>query len=618
MKTKERLDRILNSCRDRMQEEVSALLGKDLTLGEPQTKIATKEECFEEPAGKSVLAHIKLEGDLEGKGCLLVPVQDAIRIGGTLIMLPDSELQTVISDKDYTEELEDSYGEVANILCGSLTSTFEEQYPKTFRLVRTEQEVILPAKVDVDSDQPIPADSYYCSSFSMQMGEEKMGKLELLLPAGPFGLVESGAADDADSADKAQEKVVEATGGVEQQEVKAAEKPQQENGDKSQASTSTAVKTTAPVSRKESEKQKKIIDGILKNCTEKIGEEVGALVGSTMKITAVEMALLSKGDLLEQAGGKQVLTRMDIRGEEGGEAFLFTGMPGAIHLGGSLIMLPDSELEETVRNEEFGEDAQDAFGEITNILAGVLTYIFEEQHKKKYGFVKSSMETVVPIKIDPDGDDVVPNQLYYLCAGKIEFDGKDLGRLQLFFPATLFGLEGLAAQVDTAAESAAPARPGEEAAVGDSAGGPRTAEASGGASPRSEAAVAQGGGQQQVSDILIFSDDDTNGQVIADLLRGLGYLPSVLPFKSSVNEKLTPSVRMVFLVMREISEQGFGMAIKITSAGYNIPLVAAGPAWTRSLVIKAVKYGAVDILITPATEQDIREKVEMNLVNMAA
>lgn len=77
-------------------------------------------------------------------------------------------------------------------------------------------------------------------------------------------------------------------------------------------------------------------------------------------------------------------------------------------------------------------------------------------------------------------------------------------------------------------------------------------------------------------------------------------------------------IQLVFLVMGEVSEQGFGLAIKLGSAGLNVPLVAAGPAWTRSLVLKAVKYGASDILVTPSTPGDIRQKLETNLVRRAA
>ena len=101
-------------------------------------------------------------------------------------------------------------------------------------------------------------------------------------------------------------------------------------------------------------------------------------------------------------------------------------------------------------------------------------------------------------------------------------------------------------------------------------------------------------------------------------LEVAGYACRILHFKDPVNTMLTSRIQMIFLVMQEVSEQGFGMAIKISSAGLPVPLVAAGPAWTRTLVLKAVKYGACDILITPSSPGDIREKIENNLVKKAA
>ena len=73
----------------------------------------------------------------------------------------------------------------------------------------------------------------------------------------------------------------------------------------------------------------------------------------------------------------------------------------------------------------------------------------------------------------------------------------------------------------------------------------------------------------------------------------------------------------VYLVMREVNEQAFGVAIKVSSS-CSVPLIAAGPAWTKSKVFKAVKYGVRDILLTPASREDIEENVAKNLVKLAA
>lgn len=149
MKAQERFDKILIAAASRIQDEVTALIGKPFKLGAPQTGPIDKETLFADLGGKQVLAHVRLDGDIQGEGCMLVGIKDAIQIGGTLIMLPEGELASVVAEQQYSDELQDSYGEVANIICGAATVTFEEQYTKAVRLIRTEQELILPAKVDI-------------------------------------------------------------------------------------------------------------------------------------------------------------------------------------------------------------------------------------------------------------------------------------------------------------------------------------------------------------------------------------------------------------------------------------------------------------------------------------
>ena len=120
------------------------------------------------------------------------------------------------------------------------------------------------------------------------------------------------------------------------------------------------------------------------------------------------------------------------------------------------------------------------------------------------------------------------------------------------------------------------------------------------------------------ADILILSDDEAESERLTAAVQALGYTARVAHFKEPVATVLGSRIQLVFLVMGEVSEQGFGVAIKLGSSGLNVPLVAAGPDWTRSLVLKAVKYGASDILVTPSTPSDIRQKLETNLVRRAA
>ena len=184
MKQQKRVDKILQAVKSRTQEEVGALLGTVFVLDSESYELVSKKDLFDQLQGKQICAEMDITGDITGKGCLLLGIKDAIRLGGTLIMLPESELDEVMGREEYSEEIEDSYGEIANIIAGSFTKDFEEMYPKACRFVRKSQNTIAPAKVDIESDEPVENRQLYRIAWSMVLDGKAMGDLVVLLPAG--------------------------------------------------------------------------------------------------------------------------------------------------------------------------------------------------------------------------------------------------------------------------------------------------------------------------------------------------------------------------------------------------------------------------------------------------
>ena len=131
-------------------------------------------------------------------------------------------------------------------------------------------------------------------------------------------------------------------------------------------------------------------------------------------------------------------------------------------------------------------------------------------------------------------------------------------------------------------------------------------------------AAGEPAGAGTMAEVLLFSDDREESDRILAMLARIGSSGRVCHFKDPVHAALAPGVRMVVLVMGEVSEQGFGVAIKLASAGLRVPLVAAGPAWTRSLVLQAVKYGVSDVLVTPVAEEDLRARLAVAPEQQAA
>ncbi len=594
-KARKKLDKIVELVQQRLGDEVGGLMGGTLVMSDLSTKIISKEDYFNESAGKIIFSEIELNGEIEGRGGILIGVKDAIRLGGTLIMLPERELGEVVASEEYSEEIEDSYGELANLIAGAYTSTFEEMYPKSFRFIRKNSEIITPVKVEVDSEQPLPNQNYYQVSASMALNGVEMDKLTLLIPTIPFGIdvvLDSAVESDADVVEEAHATQTEST-------VVSASTEEE----------SQEVKTEVPAMDFDVKKQKKIVDSCLEACCKRMEEEISALLGTEVVLNDHATRIVSKGNFfMDEASGKQILAHMDLTGDIEGKSYLYVCLKDAIRIGGTLIMLPPEELDNVVRDGEFGEDSEDAYGEIANIISGVYTAVFEEQYPDKLRFIKTNLEEVVPMKVDTESDEPMPDIPYYMATAKMNMSGQDLGNIQLLLPANLFKLDGLAQPKVADDADADPVETKSKNAVTGTTDATESIERAGAVDAVEKTLNPE---------FLVISNDETECSKIETVFNDCGIAYKVLDYKENVSNDLPGEVKAVFLVMKSVDEKGLGAAIKI-SAVSSLPLIAVGSEWTRTKVIKAVKYGVDDILLTPASDDDILGKINSLQTKKAA
>ncbi len=596
-KQRKKVNSLLVECQKKIGAEVSALIGADITLSAPENKFLGKEEFFlDHVAGRQVLAELEVAGEVQGKSYLAVSMKDAIHLGGILIMLPPAELENVIKEEDFSEDARDAYGEIANIISGVYTAVFEEQYNQKLRFIRKGLSEVVPAKVDTASDEPLPDKKYYTSSMAMAVSGKPLGKMHMLFPAEMLRL------------EALLEKTEEETPAAKSIESGSAAgsqaPPEKEQNLEGAAAGGSGKDASVKVAQPDVKKHKIRVDKILSSCKDKMAEEVSALLGTDVTLTHLENILVSKEQFFfDEVSGRQIIADLDVVGELEGTSYLSVGLRDAIRIGGTLIMLPAGELESVVGEEEFSADTQDAYGEIANIIAGVYTAVFEEQYAKRIRFVKTGLQQVAPMKVDIAADKPIPDQDYYLSRMDLTLGGAALGKVNLLFPAELLQLGGL--------------RPG-SVPVGDK---------------EDTAAIGQAGSDEEQTDsrsaqkiekndrksldILVVGDDEPEVAKIAAVLGNAGYFVKTLSFKDNLHNYIPGNLRAIYLVMRDVNEQAFGVAIKVSSA-CSVPLIAAGPGWTRTKVIKAVKYGVRDILLTPASEGDITENLNNNLLELAA
>ncbi len=274
-------------------------------------------------------------------------------------------------------------------------------------------------------------------------------------------------------------------------------------------------------------------------------------------------------------------------------------------IGCTLLMLPSPELESAVRENVLCSDAADAYDEIVNVISRIYTKSFEEHSSRKLNFVKRSVEQVVPEKVSFDGDTPIADKHYYLHKLTLNLDGTSSGQLQMLLPLELLGLESLYP------ENSAPVQ-GETAKVRSVAAPEEPLVRHSG----TEAADAAGR-QRTSAQVLVISDAEPEAKRIFEVLGSQGISTVQLSFRDNLSDYLPGIFKVVLLVMSDVNEQSLGKAIKI-STRCSLPLIAVGSSWTRSKVLKAVKYGVHDILPSPATDEEISRKVSAYLGSLAA
>ncbi len=611
MKNKAVIDHIIGTANSRMAEEMSTLLGQKVNQSNLMVILTTKEEYFSEPQGKAALTHMQISGEGEGDSYVLISQDAAVFLGGTLIMLPDDEIESRIKSGLFDGEEADAFGEIANIIAGAYTSTFLDLYKKSLRFVKTSVAPMIPTKVDVDADEPFPPGDYCHARCTLDLEGRDLGFLDFLIPASILGLesetVAPTAAVPPSPTPPAQPQVeTEAPSKT----IPSTQAPQDETEKAEVAPSISQVSKNVPEST---------LEHVLSKALERTAVELSALLGHTLGFEDQHLELLTKEAFFETPRDLSVLSRLNLQVEEQtGQGFLLTRISDSVILGGTLIMLPPDELENRVSEGKLSGEERDAFEEVANIVAGALSACFLDLYPLPLRLSKAGIEDLAPTKVDPEGPEPFPPGSYYCLGSDIVFEGYEMGRIELVLPPELLGVASQQQATSTTKEqptsSPAPAS-GTEAS--------HAASGTGSAPPavhseEFEETASETASVQTHAVVLVLSNDTNNSDIFIQSLQQSELSCVSAGLQDNFKEILTQNnVKGIFLVLKEVDEQGFAAAIRLQSANQkSIPVVIAGPEWTRSKVIKAVHYGAQDILVTPSDTTEITEKIRLHLTKM--
>jgi len=600
-------------------QEAGDLIGETLALQAEKDQAGKAAEVFTPPKKSFGLAAFDLKGGGAQPVQMLFGMDLAIELAGRLVMLPADEITAAKKQGKLEGELEDAFSEIANIISGVLNSVLHEVFPKKkLHFVKGEIQVF-PGKTKT---LPLPAETLSAFSGDVALDDKRLGMIQFFLPHSLVAEAEAPAEEEAVAAaadtggapetraeTKAEAEVETEAVEVEPEpiETEAAASPEEASpaGAAPEEALQEAESGKTAAEKAAAEKalmSQEAIDEILTDGLEPAQEELGALLGDSVAFTEPQTGYKSKQDLLAKTKGKQVLTRIEAPGM--GEGYMLLPLKDALYFGGVLLMLPADSIAQTVKYGKFEGDVADAFGEIANILVGCYNQRFHEAKGIKLSLKRGAVESLVAAQADLDGDTPFPAGDYYLLSARIQMGEKTYGPLELFFPPTLLGLAAPAGASQAAAAAAAKAEPpaakAKPAATGQKPGAGQKSDTTSGA-------------QQQAPKnrvISIIGEDPGQAELVAQSIAEVGGQASRLSLDEDFKQSLSrDNPSCVFLLINKVNDQGLAKAIKVRSAmEKDCPLIVAGPEWTRSLVVKARKYGADDIVMTPADREVIQKK----------
>lgn len=346
---------------------------------------------------------------------------------------------------------------------------------------------------------------------------------------------------------------------------------------------------------------------MLENALRQAGEEAGMLLGQGLSITLTDSLKFSKAAYFGDLDDGVFAMTVDSREEYPGQFYLVFNLRDAILMSSLLLGIPAPRIQEKRRLSIIEADDIDAFGEIGNMVNGALNTTFQGGLSGKAQLKQMSAKKYVP-EIDPlSEDEPIPDGEYLMFRARMEMEGQEMNHLDVLIPMELADL------FDPPPE--APSEPEPESELVATAEGECPAEESADADaapPAGELRPAAVAGTVGEDMIVIFEDSDEECIQIKNALEFTGFKLVSGALNADVKDVFTHgNVRLVLIGSEDADDRELAVCIKINALRQEepVPIVMCAQRWTRTAVLKALKYGARDIVIKPCDPDELSAKV---------
>lgn len=344
---------------------------------------------------------------------------------------------------------------------------------------------------------------------------------------------------------------------------------------------------------------------MLESALKQAGEESGMLLGQELSIALADSLTTSKTTYFATLDDGCFALGVESREAYSGQFFLLFNLRDAIVMSSILLGIPPTRIQEKKRLSIMEDDDIDAFSEIANMINGSFNTVFQSTLANKVHLKLLSPKKYVP-EIDELGEnEPITEGDYLMFRAKLEMPGQELNHLDILIPLDL------ANQFDPPSEQPVqPEAPPIEEVV--------TPPASTGVDA-TESAVLNGDGQVAVppvntgkESIIVLDDDENERQQLLEMLSFTGFEAVEGTLHADIKELYAGrAVKLVVIGSLDADDKELAVCIKVNAIRQDTPppVLMCAHRWTRTAVLKALKYGAREILIKPYTTEELTTKV---------
>ncbi|MSM40247.1 MAG: response regulator [Geobacter sp.] len=320
------------------------------------------------------------------------------------------------------------------------------------------------------------------------------------------------------------------------------------------------------------------------------GEESSMLLGQQLKVDENDSLNTNKISYFSGMEDAIFVASVETREEYPGQFYMIFSLRDAILLSGLLLGIPLPRISEKRKLAIMEADDVDAFGEIMNQVIGSFNSVFKSSLPEKIHLKLNAPKKFIPGIDEMSDDEPIVNDEYVLFRSQMNMDGVEMDRLDILMPVSLAHL------------IEPPAAEPEQAEVAETGDG--LSDVVAGEKP---ATINVGN-----KTILVLEDDELARESLKQYLSAAGWSVVDAPLKADIRELFANNDAEVAVIgVAETEDRELALCIKINAMrqGSPLPIIMCASQWTRTGVLKALKYGAKEIILKPYDADELVSKV---------